>query len=70
MAVYDGMAAVRLVGAVRYHHDKAPGAGRHRRATTLAIHMDRKAAIDLAASILALARSMGWPLPLEGESQA
>lgn len=44
-------------------------AGR-RTATTLAIQMDRVAATALSERIRELARSMGWPLPSEGEPQA
>ena len=33
-------------------------------ATTLAIHMDRAAAVRMAAEILTLADQKGWPLPV------
>jgi hypothetical protein len=39
-------------------------------ATTLAIRMDRVVAIALSQQIRELARSKGWPLPLEGERRA
>jgi hypothetical protein len=39
-------------------------------ATTLVIQMDAQVAIALAEQIRDLARSMGWPLPLEDEPQA
>ncbi len=54
---------VRLVTAVQAHPTKPPGPGRHRGATTLAIRMDQVVAIELAAQIYKLARTMGWPLP-------
>lgn len=40
------------------------------RPTTLAIQMDRAAAIALSEQIRELARTMGWPLPPEGEPRA
>jgi hypothetical protein len=55
---------VRLVASVEARPEMPPGPGKHRGATTLAIRIDPKAAIDLAERIRVLARTMGWPLPL------
>jgi hypothetical protein len=38
-------------------------------ATTLAIHMDPKVAIELSQHIRDLARTKGWPLPPEDETR-
>jgi hypothetical protein len=39
-------------------------------ATTVAIQMDAKVAIELFATLRELARSMGWPLPAEVKRQS
>jgi hypothetical protein len=61
---------VRLVASIEPDSAKPPGPGKHRSATTLAIRMDRAAAIALSQQIRELARTMGWPLPPEGGRQA
>ena len=58
----EGGPLLRLVAAVRHHPGEPRGLGEHERATTLAIRMDPKAAIELAAKIDELSRKMGWPL--------
>jgi len=58
----EGGPLLRLVAVVRHHPGEPHGLGKHQRATTLAIHMDPKAAIELAARIHELSRKMGWPL--------
>jgi hypothetical protein len=68
-AVHEGT-AVRLLASLRYHLAEGPlGPGRHRRETTVAIHMDPKAAMELAAKLLDLGRSWGWPLPPQAGSK-
>lgn len=68
---FDGMQPnLRLHASLGVHPNLAPGAEMHQAATTLAIHMDQKAAIGLYAQIRDLAQTMGWPLPREGEGQA
>jgi hypothetical protein len=68
--VFEGT-AVRLIASLRYHQSEGfLGIGRHRRETTVAIHMDPKAAMELAGQLLDLGRSMGWPLPPQAGRQA
>jgi hypothetical protein len=61
---------VRLVASVEVRPEIPPGPGRHRGATTLAIRIDPKAAIELAEQIRVLARTMGWRLPREDGNPA
>jgi hypothetical protein len=69
-AIHGGT-TVRLRASLRYHPSEGPlGPGRHRRETTLAIHMDRRAAIELFANLRDLIHSMDWPLPPEAGNAA
>lgn len=56
-------ALVRLTGSILHPEPLPRFRGIPPQATTLAIHMDPKAALELAASILDLAQTMDWPLP-------
>src|ERR1700732_3812836 len=61
---------VRLCASVEVHSTEPPGPGRHRRATTLAIRMDRSAATALFQQIREIFQKMGWPLPPHDAGQA
>jgi hypothetical protein len=54
---------VRLYAAVEAHSSEPPGPGRHRRATTLAIRMDRAVATMLFQQIYETFLRMDWPRP-------
>lgn len=61
--LFDGGPLVRLVGVARYQKPPSIPLGTPRPETTVEIHMDQAAAIELAAKISDLARSMDWRLP-------
>lgn len=61
---------LRLCASVEVHSTEPPGPGRHRGATTLAIRMDRVAAMTLYQQIRDIFQKMGWQLPPQGAGQA
>ena len=52
---------VQLRGSIRHREPSRPFSEGLQQETRMEIHMDQKAAILLAARILDLARTMGWP---------
>jgi len=60
---------LQLTASLQPHAFDTPDGDIAPKATTLAIHMDRAAAIVLSEQIRDLARTMGWPLPPEGGHQ-
>lgn len=59
----DSGILVRLCASVEVYPSEPPGPGRHQGATTLAIRMDRAAAMTLFQMIQETFLRMGWPLP-------
>jgi hypothetical protein len=71
IAPLDGTGPLlRLCASVEIHSSVPPGPGRHRGATTLAIHLDQAVARMLFRQIRETFQKMGWSLPTERENQA
>lgn len=59
----DSDLLMRLCASVEAHPSIPPGPGMHQGATTLAIRMDRAAAMKLCQQIAEIAQRMGWQPP-------
>jgi hypothetical protein len=59
----EGQVLLRLDGVISHLEPKPALRGIPPQATTMAVRMDRAAALGLAAEILDLALTTGWPLP-------
>jgi len=62
VGLMEGELLVRIVATVRSHFGEPSGHGIPQPETTLAIRMDRAAAMMLAAKLRDLAQTMDWPL--------